>query len=101
MAALKATVALKGQSRSTFCAERVTGTASLCHRLIGHKGECRPTLNAATVPATKVAKRAGKRKVRRIPAAKVRRQVAAPQRRAKRTRRVQSGTPQLARPSVG
>lgn len=45
---LATTVALKGQSRSTFCADRVAGTKSLCHRLVGHKGAHRASLQAQT-----------------------------------------------------
>jgi hypothetical protein len=101
MAALKSTVALKGQSRSTFCAARISGTASLCHRLLGHKGDHRPTLNAVTVPAAKPQRRA-RRKVKTLRMVKSRRVVAAPKRRSRRASgQVPSGTPKLARPSVG
>ena len=110
-------IALKGQSRSLTCPVKARGMAA-CGRLEGHKGKHRPTLFRrnrdqfgglstdqaveAMETAEAVAKKVvAKRRVRRIPAAKVRRVVAAPQRRARRKGARPSGVPTLARPSVG
>lgn len=50
-AALRRTIALKGQSRSTFCGTLVKG--SVCRRLTGHKGTHRPTLQREPKAAPK------------------------------------------------
>ncbi len=61
-------IALKGQSRSTFCALPVGKAA--CKRLSGHHGDCRPstssrgtkspTAKVAAAPAARAAKAASK-----------------------------------------
>lgn len=79
---LTTTIALKGQSRSTFHGASIPGSKSLCHRLAGHKGDCRPTLSGRKVTSTPAVAattiKAPKGKVRTVRAAKVRRQVGAP-----------------------
>jgi hypothetical protein len=84
-----------------------------CKRLPRHKGEHRSFLHAAAArraakeaaatpkPAAKRRARKASPKVTTVKAAVVKRQVAAPSGRAKRTRFVTSGSPKLARPVVG
>lgn len=55
MAKLATTVALKGLSRSTFCAAPIKGSKAACHRLSGHKGECRGTTSSRGSKSPKVA----------------------------------------------
>ncbi len=88
-----------------------------CKRLPRHKGEHRGHLHAADerraqkaaaaaspkgkTPAKRPARKAASPKVTVVKAAVVKRQVAAPSGRAKRTRFVTSGSPKLSRPAVG
>jgi hypothetical protein len=62
------TVALRGQSRSTYCASKIAGTKSLCRRLAGHKDDCRPTLAAPAVikPKASAVKKTRASKARKV-----------------------------------
>lgn len=87
--ALANTKPLKGLTRSTYCASPMSGTKSLCRRLSGHKGDCRPTLANVATPAAK-----GKRtKARRpkavgVEVASADRYTVQPEPKARRTRKV-------------
>lgn len=80
---------------------RATGAALAT---LAENGDALATAEIARRAAKRIADKAApkrKAKVRRVRQAKVRRVVAAPQKRSKRTASRTSGTPRLARPSVG
>lgn len=93
MAKLADTIALKGQSRSAFCATAIEGARSACHRLAGHKGDHRPTLKGRKVKIVAPVEVLSADKYTVLPAADEPRRVAAPGKRAKKRNSGQPSVP--------